>query len=57
MYDTEAIDIEAETKRISNRLKQEKLSSDEFNVRLQEELDKAQKVNLTTVKLDWLDEL
>ena len=57
MYDTEAIDIEAETKRISNRLKQEKLSPDEFNVRLQEELDKAQKVNLTTVKLDWLDEL
>ena len=57
MYDTEAIDIEATTKRISNKLKQEKLSPDEFNARMQEELDKAQNVNLTTVKLDWLDEL
>lgn len=57
MYDTEAIDIDATAKRISSKLKQEKLSQEEFNTRLQEELDKAQNVNLTTVKLDWLDEL
>ena len=57
VFDTEAIDLDAETKKISTRLKKEQLKPDEFDARLKEELDKAQRVNSTVAKLDWLDEL
>lgn len=57
VFDTEAIDLAAETKKISAKLKKEQLKPEEFDARLQEELDKVQNVNLTVTKLDWLDEL
>lgn len=57
VFNTDAKDLDKEKEKISNKLKKEQLTQEEYDERFKEELDKIQVVNSTTIQLDWMDEL
>jgi hypothetical protein len=49
--------IDEETKKITEKLKKQKIVGKEFEEKLKEELNKLQSVKTKTIKLDWRDEI
>lgn len=57
VFDVDEKKLENAHQEITAKLKKQKLSNDEFEQKLNEELGKIQSVNTKTIKLDWKDEL
>lgn len=57
VFDIDQKLIEEETKKITEKLKKEKIVGKEFDERLKDELNKVQSVKTKTIKLDWRDEI
>ena len=57
VFDIDEDLLRSEKEKIEEALTKKKLSKEEFNAKVQEELDKIQSVNTKVVKLDWDDEL
>lgn len=57
VFDIDEVKLNKAKKEISEKLKKEKLSDDEFNQKLEEQLNEVQSVNTKIVKLDWQDEI
>lgn len=57
VFDVDEKKLENARQEITAKLKKQKLSNDDFEQKLNEELGKIQSVNTKTIKLDWKDEL
>ena len=57
VFDVDQKLIDDETKKITEKLKKEKVVGKEFDERLKDELNKVQSVKTKTIKLDWRDEI
>lgn len=57
VFDVDQKLVEEETKKITEKLKKEKIVGKEFEEKLKEELNKIQSVKTKTIKLDWRDEI
>ena len=57
VFDIDEKKLEKAKKEIAEKLKKEKLSQEEFDVKFEEELNQIQSVNTKIVKLDWQDEI
>ena len=57
IFDTDEEKLNKAKKEISEKLKKKKLSKEEFDKKLEEELNQIQSVNTKIVKLDWQDEI
>ena len=57
IFDTDEEKLNKAKKEISEKLKKKKLSKEEFDQKLEEELNQIQSVNTKIVKLDWQDEI
>ena len=57
VFDTDEEKLQKEKDKITAKLKKKKLSPEEFDYQLQEELDKIQNVKTKNVKLDWQEEI
>ena len=57
VFDIDQKLIDEETKKITERLKKDKVVGKEFDEKLKEELNKIQSVKTKTIKLDWRDEI
>lgn len=57
VFEVDEEKLNKEKKEITEKLKKKKLSDNEFNERLEEELKQIQSVNTKIVKLDWLEEI
>lgn len=57
VFDIDQKLIEEETKKITEKLKKEKIVGKEFDEKLKDELNKVQSVKTKTIKLDWRDEI
>nr|DAU18246.1 MAG TPA: Terminase large subunit [Bacteriophage sp.] len=57
VFDVDEKKLNSEKEKITNRLKRLKLSKEEFDRQLDEELNHVQSVKTKVIKLDWQDEL
>lgn len=57
IFDTDEEKLNKAKKEIAEKLKKKKLSKEEFDKKLEEELNQIQSVNTKIVKLDWQDEI
>ena len=57
VFDIDEKKLEKAKKEITEKLKKEKLSQEEFDSKFEEELNQIQSVNTKIVKLDWQDEI
>ena len=57
VFDIDQKTIDKETLRITAELKKKKITGEEFEEKLKEELEKIQSVKTKTIKLDWKDEI
>lgn len=57
VFDIDQKKIDKETLRITAELKKKKVTGEEFEEKLKEELEKIQSVKTKTIKLDWKDEI
>lgn len=57
IFDTDEEKLNKAKKEISEKLKKKKLNKEEFDKKLEEELNQIQSVNTKIVKLDWQDEI
>lgn len=57
IFDIDEEKLRIEKEKIVAKLKKKKLSSEEFDYQLQEELDKVQNVKTKNIKLDWQEEI
>jgi len=57
VFDIDQKTIDKETLRITAELKKKKITGEEFEEKLKEELAKIQSVKTKTIKLDWRDEI
>lgn len=57
IFDVDEEKLAKEKEKIINKLKKQKLSNEEFNYKLDEELKQVQSVKTKTIKLDWQDEI
>ena len=57
VFDTDKEKLNKAKKEISEKLKKQKLSKEEFDKKFEEELNQIQSVNTKIVKLDWQDEI
>ena len=57
VFDVDEEKLAKEKEKIINKLKKQKLSNEEFNNKLDEELKQVQSVKTKTIKLDWQDEI
>ena len=57
VFDVDQDKLKKEKDRIIEQLKKQKLNEKEFEIKLQEELNKVQSVNTKTIKLDWKDKI
>lgn len=57
VFDVDEEKLAKEKEKIINKLKKQKLSSEDFNNKLDEELKQVQSVKTKTIKLDWQDEI
>ena len=57
VFDADEEKFSKEKEKIINKLKKQKLSNEEFNNKLDEELKQVQSVKTKTIKLDWQDEI
>ena len=57
VFDIDEEKLEKEKAKIETKLKKKKLSQEDFDYQLQEELDKIQNVKTKNVKLDWQEEI
>lgn len=57
IFDTDEEKLNKAKKEIVEKLKKKKLSKEEFDKKLEEELNQIQSVNTKIVKLDWQDEI
>lgn len=57
VFDVDENKLNSEKEKITNRLKRLKLSKEEFDRQLDEELNHVQSVKTKVIKLDWQDEL
>lgn len=57
VFDVDQKMIDEETKKITEKLKKQKIVGKEFEEKLKEELNKLQSVKTKTIKLDWRDEI
>ena len=57
VFDIDQKMIDEETKKITEKLKKQKVVGKEFEEKLKEELNKVQSVKTKTIKLDWRDEI
>ena len=57
IFDTDEEKLNKAKKEIIEKLKKKKLSKEEFDKKLEEELNQIQSVNTKIVKLDWQDEI
>lgn len=57
VFDIDKDELQKAKEEISNRLKKKKLSKEQFDQRMQEELSKIQSVSTRIEKLDWKEEL
>lgn len=57
VFDVDEEKLTKEKEKIINKLKKKKLSNEEFNNKLDEELKQVQSVKTKTIKLDWQDEI
>ena len=57
VFDVDEEKLTREKEKIINKLKKQKLSNEEFNYKLDEELKQVQSVKTKTIKLDWQDEI
>lgn len=57
VFDVDEKKLEIAKQEIVSKLKKQKLSNDDFEQKLNEELNKVQSVNTKMIKLDWRDEL
>lgn len=57
VFDIDEDKLKAESEKIVSRLKKQKLSKDEFDRKLDEELKQVQSVKTKVIKLDWQDEI
>lgn len=57
VFDVDEEKLAKEKEKIINKLKKQKLSSEDFNYKLDEELKQIQSVKTKTIKLDWQDEI
>jgi hypothetical protein len=57
VFDIDEKKLEKAKKEIEEKLKKEKLSQEDFDIKFEEELNQIQSVNTKVVKLDWQDEI
>lgn len=57
VFDVDEKKLEKEKERISNELRKQKVNEKEFEIKLNEELEKIESVNTKMIKLDWQDEI
>lgn len=57
VFDVDQDKLKKEKEKIIEQLKKQKLNEKEFEIKLQEELNKVQSVNTKTIKLDWKDKI
>jgi hypothetical protein len=57
VFDIDEKKLEKAKKEIAEKLKKEKLSQEDFDIKFEEELNQIQSVNTKVVKLDWQDEI
>lgn len=57
VFDTDEEKLNKAKKEITEKLKKQKLSKEEFDKKFEEELNQIQSVNTKIVKLDWQDEI
>ncbi len=57
VFDVDESFLATKRAEIEKKLKKEKLSENEYNIRLDEELSKIQNVNTKMIKLDWADKI
>ena len=57
VFDVDEEKLAKEKEKIINKLKKQKLSNEDFNNKLDEELKQVQSVKTKTIKLDWQDEI
>lgn len=57
VFDIDEKKLEKAKKEITEKLKKEKLSQEDFDAKFEEELNQIQSVNTKVVKLDWQDEI
>ena len=57
VFDVDQKMIDEETKKITEKLKKQKVTGKEFEEKLRDELNELQSVKTKTIKLDWRDEI
>jgi len=57
IFDVDEVKLNKAKKEITEKLKKQKLSDEDFKIKFEEELNNVQSVNTKVIKLDWQDEI